>query len=191
MLFNFKVLEQLIGFSPEAFWHLSPAITQLIASTPSEVQQLTLCYEQQDHKSFEHSLHKLRGSYATLGAKALPELSRTIELAIQQRGQLPSAAEFAGYLECLEQSAAALELWVSQFKYSSDCSVPDVSQYIQYLENNDMQAYSLFQVQRAGWIAYLGLEDFALMEQDMMTLNFVAVAERLKQSLNRQVKESD
>lgn len=191
MLFNFKVLEQLIGFSPEAFWRLSPAITQLIASTQSEIQQLTLYYQQKDHKSFEHALHKLRGSYATLGAKALPELSRTIEQSLQQQGLLPSTAEFACYLECLEQSASALQLWLGQFKYSSDPSLPDVSQYIQYLENNDMQAYSLFQVQRAGWIAYLGPEAFVLMEQDMMMLNFAAVAERLKQSLDRQVKESD
>jgi HPt (histidine-containing phosphotransfer) domain-containing protein len=191
MLFNFKVLEQLIGFSREAFMQLSPAIAKLIESTPHEVQQLTLSYQQQNHKSFEHSLHKLRGSYATLGAKALPEISRTIEQVLQQEGRLPSANEFELYLECLQQTAAALELWVSQFKYNSDPSLPDVSLYIQYLENNDMQAYSLFQVQRAGWIAYLGPEDFVLMEQDMMMLNFTAVAERLKQSLNRQVKGLD
>ena len=184
MLFNFSVLEQLIGFSPDAYLHLSPAVAQLIASTPAEIQQLSLSYQRQDHKAIEHSLHKLRGSYATLGATALPELSRALEVVLQQ-GQLPSATEFARYLECLQQTSAALDLWLSQFNYSSDSSLPDVLQYIQYLENNDMQAYSLFQVQRAGWIAYLGPDDFVLMEQDIMTLNFIAVAERLKQRVSR------
>lgn len=184
MLFNFSVLEQLIGFSQDAFLHLSPAIAQLIASTPVETQQLTKAYQQQDSKALEHSLHKLRGSYATLGATALPELSRALEVVLQQ-GQMPSATEFARYLECLQQTSAALDLWLSQFNYSSDSSLPDVLQYIQYLENNDMQAYSLFQVQRSGWIAYLGPDDFVLMEQDIMALNFIAVAERLKQRVSR------
>lgn len=191
MLFNFSVLEQLIGFSPDAYLHLSPAVAQLIASTPVEMQQLSLSYQQKDHKAIEYSLHKLRGSYATLGATALPELSRPLELALQQQGQLPSATEFARYLECLEQTSAALDLWLSQFNYSSDSSLPDVLLYIQYLENNDMQAYSLFQAQRAGWIAYLGPDDFVLMEQDIMTLNFIAAAERLKQQLSKQGKGSD
>lgn len=191
MLFNFKVLEQLIGFSPEAFAHLSPAIAQLIASTQSEIQQLTLCYQRQDHKALEQLLHKLRGSYATLGALALPELSRILEQRLQQQGQLPATADFELYLECLNQTALALELWLSQFNVSSNSSLPDVPLFIQYLENNDMQAYSLFQLQRAGWIAYLGPEDFVLMEQDMLILNFVAVAARLKQSLNRHVKEAE
>ncbi|MBU0913824.1 MAG: Hpt domain-containing protein [Gammaproteobacteria bacterium] len=188
MLFNFNVLEQLIGFSQDAFLHLSPAVAQLIASTPAEIQQINLSYQQQNHKALEHSLHKLRGSYATLGATALPELSRQLELALQHQGQLPSAAEFARYLECLEQTSAALGLWLSQFNRSSDSSLPDVLTYIQYLENNDMQAYSLFQVQRAGWIAYLGPDDFMLMEQDIMALNFIVVAERLKQRLSGQGK---
>ncbi len=191
MLFNFSVLEQLIGFSKDAFLHLSPAVAQLIASTQSEMQQLSRSYQQQDHKALEHSLHKLRGSYATLGATALPELSRPMELALQLQGQLPAAAEFARYLECLQQTSAALDLWLSQFKHSSDSSLPDVLQYIQYLENNDMQAYSLFQVQRDGWIAYLGPDDFVLIEQDIMTLNFMAVAERLKQRVSMQGKGSD
>ncbi|WP_233010081.1 Hpt domain-containing protein [Rheinheimera faecalis] len=190
MLFNFSVLEQLIGFSQDAFVHLSPAIAQLIASTPGEIQQLTRSYQQQDSKAIEHSLHKLRGSYATLGATALPELSRPLEMQLQQ-GLLPCASAFTSYLECLEQTSAALNLWLSQFNYSSDSSLPDVLLYIQYLENNDMQAYSLFQVQRAGWIAYLGPEDFVLMEQDIMTLNFIAAAERLKQRLSTQGKGSD
>ncbi|OGO75241.1 MAG: hypothetical protein A2203_11615 [Chromatiales bacterium RIFOXYA1_FULL_46_5] len=189
MLFNFSVLEQLIGFSQDAFLHLSPAVAQLIASTPLEIQQLTLSYQQKDPKAVEHSLHKLRGSYATLGATALPELSRPLEMVLQQQGQLPKAAEFARYLECLEQTSAALDLWLSQFQHSSDSSLPDVLQYIQYLENNDMQAYSLFQLQRAGWITYLGPDDFVLMEQDIMALNFVAVAQRLKQSASKQAKE--
>jgi len=184
MLFNFSVLEQLIGFSKDAFLHLSPAIAQLIASTPVEMQQLTRLYQQQDSKALDHSLHKLRGSYATLGAMALPELSCALEGGLQQ-GQWPSATEFAGYLECLQQTSSALDLWLSQFNYSSDSALPDVLQYIQYLENNDMQAYSLFQVQRAGWIAYLGPDDFVLMEQDIMALNFLAVAERLKQGVNK------
>lgn len=191
MLFNFNVLEQLIDFSDDAFLHLSPAVAQLIASTPAEIQQLIRSYQQQDHKAIEHSLHKLRGSYATLGATSLPELSRPLELALQHQGQLPSVAEFARYLECLEQTSAALDLWLSQFSCSSDSSLPDVLTYIQYLENNDMQAYSLFQVQRAGWIAYLGPDDFVLMEQDIMTLNFTAVADRLKQRVSRQGKGSD
>ncbi len=184
MLFNFSVLEQLIGFSQDAFLHLSPAIAQLIASTPVEIQQLTKAYQQQDSKALEHSLHKLRGSYATLGATALPELSRALEVVLQQ-GQLPSATEFARYLECLQQTSAALDLWLSQFNYSSDSSLPDVLQYIQYLENSDMQAYSLFQQQRAGWINYLGADDFVLMEQDIMTLDFMAAAERLKRSMDK------
>lgn len=190
MLFNFSVLEQLIGFSQDAFVHLSPAIAQLIASTPAEIQQLTRSYQQQDSKAIEHSLHKLRGSYATLGATDLPELSRALELVLQQ-GQLPSATEFTRYLECLQQTSVALDLWLSQFNYSSDSALPDVQLYIQYLENNDMQAYSLFQVQRAGWIAYLGPEDFVLMEQDIMTLNFMAVADRLKQRVSKQGEGSD
>jgi HPt (histidine-containing phosphotransfer) domain-containing protein len=190
MLFNFSVLEQLIGFSQDAFLHLSPAVAQLIASTPAEIQQLSLSYQRQDHKAIEHSLHKLRGSYATLGAAALPELSRPLEIQLQQ-GLLPCASAFTSYLECLEQTSAALNLWLSQFKYSSDSSLPDVLLYIQYLENNDMQAYGLFQVQRAGWIAYLGPDDFVLMEQDIMTLNFIAAAERLKQRLSTQGKGSD
>ncbi|CAI3806708.1 Hpt domain-containing protein [Rheinheimera sp. MM224] len=184
MLFNFSVLEQLIGFSQDAFLHLSPAIAQLVASTPDEIKQLTQSYQQKNHKALEHSLHKLRGSYATLGATALPELSRSLELLLQQ-GQLPSATEIASYLECLQQTSAALDLWLSQFNYSSDSALPDVQLYIRYLENNDMQAYSLFQVQRAGWIAYLGPDDFVLMEQDVMTLNFIAVAERLKQRIGK------
>lgn len=48
MLFNFSVLEQLIGFSHDAFLHLSPAVAQLIASTPAEIQQLTLAYQQKN-----------------------------------------------------------------------------------------------------------------------------------------------
>lgn len=191
MLFNFSVLEQLIGFSPDAFLHLSPAVAQLITSTPVEMQQLTLSYQQQDHKAIEHILHKLRGSYATLGATALPELSRPLELVLQHQGQLPSAADFSRYLECLEQTSAALDLWLSQFKHNSDSSLPDVEQYIQYLENNDMQAYSLFQVQRAGWITYLGPDAFVLMEQDIMTLNFMSATERLKLGLSKQGKGSD
>ncbi|MBY0418990.1 MAG: Hpt domain-containing protein [Pararheinheimera sp.] len=184
MLFNFSVLEQLVGFSKDAFLHLSPAVAQLITSTQSEMQQLRLSYQQQNHKTLEHSLHKLRGSYATLGATALPELSLPLEFLLQQ-GQLPSVTEFAGYLECLQQSSAALDLWLSQFNYSSDSSLPDILQYIQYLENNDMQAYSLFQVQREGWITYLGPDDFVLMEQDIMALNFMAVAARLKQRVSK------
>lgn len=192
MLFNFSVLEQLIGFSQDAYLHLSPAVAQLITSTPVEIQLLTLAYQQRNHKVVEHSLHKLRGSYATLGAIALPELSRPLELALQQGGQLPSATEFGLYLECLQQTSAALDLWLSQFKYNSDDSLPDVLQYIQYLENNDMQAYSLFQQQRSGWIQYLGPDEFVLMEQDIMTLNFMAVAERLKHSLsNKERNPSD
>lgn len=191
MLFNFSVLEQLIGFSRDAFLHLSPAVVQLIAATPAEIQRLQLSYQQKDHKTLEHLLHKLRGSYATLGAMALPDLSRPLELALQQQGQLPSAAEFARYLECLQQTSVALDLWLSQFKHSSDSSLPDIPHYIQYLENNDMQAYSLFQEQRSGWIAYLGPEDFMLMEQDVMTLNFMAAAQRLKAGLTKPEQDSD
>ncbi len=191
MLFNFSVLEQLIGFSRDAFLHLSPAVIQLIADTPAEMQRLQLSFQQKDHKALEHALHKLRGSYATLGAMALPDLSRPLELALQQRGQLPSAAEFASYLECLQQTSAALDLWLSQFKHSSDSSLPDIPHYIQYLENNDMQAYSLFQEQRSGWIAYLGPEDFMLMEQDIMTLNFMAAAQRLKAGLNQPKQDTE
>ena len=182
MLFNFSVLEQLIGFSQDAFLRLSPAVAQLTGSTEHEVNQLRLSYQQQDQKNLEYSLHKLRGSYATLGATALPELSKSLEFILQQ-GQWPSATEFKDYLECLEQSSAALDLWLSQFNYSPDSSLPDVLQFIQYLENNDMQAYSLFQVQRSGWIIYLGPDDFVLMEQDIMTLNFAAAAERLNRVL--------
>lgn len=185
MLFNFSVLEQLIGFSKEAFLHLSPAVAQLIASTPAEIQKLNVSYLQKDHKAVEYLLHKLRGSYATLGAIALPELSRPLEAALHQRAELPSAADFALYLDCLEQSCAALDLWLTQFSYQSDPNITDIQQYIQYLENSDMQAYSLFQQQRAGWIAYLGEEDFVLMEQDIMTLNFMAAAQRLKHKMHQ------
>jgi HPt (histidine-containing phosphotransfer) domain-containing protein len=185
MLFNFSVLEQLIGFSRDAFLHLSPAVAQLIASTPTEIQKLNLSYLQRDHKAVEYSLHKLRGSYATLGAIALPELSRPLEAALHQRAELPSASDFALYLDCLEQSCAALDLWLTQFNYHSDHNLPDVQQFIQYLEHSDMQAYSLFQQQRAGWIAYLGEDDFVLMEQDIMTLDFTAAAKRLKCSMEQ------
>ncbi|WP_233080155.1 Hpt domain-containing protein [Rheinheimera soli] len=184
MLFNFSVLEQLMGFSKDAFLHLSPAVTQLIASTPVEIQQLTQAYQQQNHKAVEHTLHKLRGSYATLGAIDLPELSRPLEQALHQSGQLPSATDFALYLDCLEQTSVALKLWISQFEQSTDSSLPDVQLYIQYLENCDMQAYSLFQQQRAGWIRYLGPDEFVLMEQDMMALDFTAVAKRLTHKVN-------
>lgn len=189
MLFNFDVLEQLIGFSHEAFQHLSPAVAQLIASTPAEIKQLTQSYQQHDHRAVEHSLHKLRGSYATLGATALPELSRPLEQALHQHAQLPSAAEFTAYLDCLEQTSAALELWLSQFEESSDSSLPDVFSFIHYLENSDMQAYSLFQQQRAGWIAYLGPDEFVQIEQQIMTLNFAAVAERLKRTAKNKEPE--
>lgn len=180
-----------MGFSQDAYLHLSPAVSQLIASTPAEIRQLTQSYQQHDRKAVEHSLHKLRGSYATLGAIALPELSRPLEQALHQQGQLPSATEFALYLECLQQTCAALDLWLSQFTHSSDGNLPDVLQYIQYLENNDMQAYSLFQQQRAGWIAYLGPDDFVVMEQDIMTLNFMAAAERLKQGVGEPTKDPE
>ncbi len=185
MLFNFSVLEQLVGFSQEAFQHLSPAINQLLRSTSSEMQQLKQHYQNKDPKAVEYALHKLRGSYATLGATALPELSRPMEQALLQSGQLPTAAEFALYLDCLEQTCAALELWLTQFEHSSGSGLPDVLEYIQYLENSDMQAYSLFQQQRAGWIHYLGADDFVLMEQDIMTLDFMAAAERLKRSMDK------
>ncbi|MBU1621676.1 MAG: Hpt domain-containing protein [Gammaproteobacteria bacterium] len=184
MLFNFSVLEQLIGFSEDAFLHLSPAVAQLIASTPAEMQQLILAYQQKNKKAVEHIMHKLRGSYATLGAIDLPELSRPLEQVLHQQRQLPSAADFALYMDCLEQSCAALKLWMSQFEQTTDSSLPDVQLYIQYLEHSDMQAYSLFQQQRAGWIHYLGPDDFVLMEQDMMTLDFVAAAQRLKHKIN-------
>lgn len=183
MLFNFSVLEQLIGFSDDAFLHLSPAVAQLIASTPVEIQKLTQSYQQKDQKAVEHSLHRLRGSYATLGAVALPALSGPLEQALHHRGELPSPAEFALYLDCLQQTSAALDLWLNQFQQSSDSSLPDVLVFIGLLENNDMQAYSLFQQQRAGWIKYLGSDDFVLMEQDMMALNFTAVAECLKRKV--------
>jgi HPt (histidine-containing phosphotransfer) domain-containing protein len=179
-LFNFSVLEQLIGFSQDAFQHLSPAMTQLIRSTSVELQKLKQSYQNNDAKAIEYFMHKLRGSYATLGATTLPELSRPMEQALHQSGQLPGAEAFAEYLECVEQTCAALELWLTQFEHHSDTTTPDVLQYIQYLENSDMQAYSLFQQQRSGWIAYLGAEDFVLMEQEIMTLNFVAATERLK-----------
>lgn len=143
MLFNFSVLEQLIGFSRDAYLRLSPAVVQLVASSQLDMQQLKLFYQQQDHQALECFLHKLRGSYATLGATTLPELSQALEMTLLQR-KLPEATEFARYLECLQQSATALNLWLSQFNYSSDSSLPDVLQYIQYLESNDMQAYSLF-----------------------------------------------
>lgn len=185
MLFNFSVLEQLIGFSQDAFQHLSPAMTQLIRSTSAEMQQLKQHYQNNDPKAVEYLLHKLRGSYATLGATALPELSRPLEQALHQSGQMPTAAEFALYLDCLEQTCAALELWLTQFEHSSETGLPDVAQYIQYLENSDMQAYSLFQQQRAGWIAYLGADEFVLLEQDIMTLDFSAAAERLKRCMNQ------
>lgn len=184
MLFNFSVLEQLIGFSQDAFLHLSPAVAQLIASTPAEIEQLTQAYQQKNSQVVEYTLHKLRGSYATLGAIDLPELSRPLELALQQSGQLPSAADFAFYLDCLEQTSVALKLWLGQFEQNSDSSLPDIQQYIQYLENSDMQAYSLFQQQRAGWISYLGPDEFVLMEQDIMALDFVAAAQRLKHKIN-------
>lgn len=184
-MFNFSVLEQLIGFSQDAFQHLSPAMTQLVRSTSVELQKLKQFYQNNDPKAIEHSMHKLRGSYATLGAIALPELSRPLEQALHQSGQLPTVAEFTLYLECLEQTSAALELWLTQFEHNSDHELPDLLQYIQYLENSDMQAYSLFQQQRSGWISYLGADDFVLMEQDIMTLNFMAAAERLKRSMNQ------
>jgi HPt (histidine-containing phosphotransfer) domain-containing protein len=184
MLFNFSVLEQLIGFSHDAFLHLSPAVAQLIASTPAEIQQLTQAYKQKNKKAVEHALHKLRGSYATLGAIDLAELSRPLELALHQHNQLPSATDFAAYLDCLEQTSVALKLWLGQFEQNSDSSLPDVQLYIQYLEHNDMQAYSLFQQQRAGWISYLGPDEFVLMEQDIMALDFVAAAQRLKHKIN-------
>jgi len=185
MLFNFSVLEQLIGFSQDAFQHLSPAMTQLIRLTSSEIQQLKQHYQNNDPKAVEYLLHKLRGSYATLGATALPELSRPLEHALHQSGQMPTAEEFALYLVCLEQTSAALELWLHQFEYNSEAGLPEVFQYIQYLENSDMQAYSLFQQQRAGWITYLGADEFVLLEQDIMTLDFRAAAERLKRFVDK------
>ncbi len=54
-----------------------------------------------------------------------------------------------------------------------------------------MQAYSLFQQQRSGWINYLGADDFVLMEQDIMTLNFMAAAERLKAGLNKPEQDAE
>lgn len=184
MLFNFRVLEQLIGLSQEAFLHVSPALTQLIASTPAEAQHLIQAYEQKDHKAVERSLHKLRGSYGTLGALELPELSSVLELALQQHSQLPSTADFALYLDCLERTAAALDLWLGQFNYKSAASGVDVAQFIHYLDSSDMQAYSLFQQQKTGWQIYLGAEEFAVLEQRMMELNFGAAAEHLKRLMS-------
>jgi len=192
MLFNVRVLEQLAGFSQEAFLQLSPVIAQLLSDAPKQIKQFELYYQQQNLKALEQLLHKLRGSYATLGAMKLPELSIQLEQLLHQQAQLPSRELFQNYLNCLEQTTAVLAEWLSQVDDSSAKELPDVLRFIHFLESNDMQAYSLFQQHKAAWQFYLG-EDFVQMEQDMMSLNFAAVAERLKaktQSLMIQENEN-
>lgn len=183
MLFNFRVLEQLIGFSQEAFLQLSPVIAQLLSAAPEQIKLLELHYQQQNVKALEQLLHKLRGSYATLGATELPTLSMQLELVLHQHTQLPSPELFQNYVHCLQQTTAVLAEWLHQFDSISGEELPDLVPFIRYLETNDMQAYSLFQQQKSGWQRYLGAEDFAWVEQQIMALNFGAVAERLKATM--------
>lgn len=162
---------------------LLQGLQQLIANTDNNTSLLICALQQQDFTAAKTLLHHIRGSFATLGADALAQHAKELELACTS--ECFAVTEPERFIKVYHQTVAELKAFTLNYSANDHGSniTTDTEQILQlqgYLSTQNMDALVLTQQLQLPLSVLMGPESAAKFTHQVAILDFTA-AEKLLQ----------
>jgi HPt (histidine-containing phosphotransfer) domain-containing protein len=114
-IFDASVLEQLQLKLPGSQETLAQKTVHMyLKTTPKLLQDMSNAVEMQDQNHLRLTAHTLKSSSAIVGAVALSELAKQLELALREQKILDAKAAMERMLDCFERTRKTLEQHLGQ-----------------------------------------------------------------------------
>ena len=143
-LINRNRLDSLLMLSNKRLPQLLTMVKNLIDSTPDNISQIQHYIATSDHQSCQQLLHKLRGSYATLGADELVKHSLQLEHQLDS-AQIVTQQSWQQFFSVYRQSCVELHAIISEHSLpvTESGSELDLCHLHTLLKTQDMTACTL------------------------------------------------
>ncbi|MGI5308302.1 Hpt domain-containing protein [Rheinheimera sp. WS51] len=178
---NTTTLKNLMLLSHKNQAPLLSLLQNMVDNCPANITELQQNFQTSNFTLAKQALHKIRGSFATIGADAFASSCSAIEQELE-RESLPSAAEQTALFTLYQDSCQALQAFIQQHNNTNTTpeTIVDLTQLLQFLEQHNMAATALANKGSAQLKQLLPAQDsqnfFTLLAQ----LDYAAAAELLR-----------
>lgn len=177
-------LNSLLMISNKRLPQLLTMLQKLIDTTPDNIAQLQQYIDIADHQSCQQLLHKLRGSYATLGADELVKHSLQLEHQIAS-AELITQTSWQELFTVYQQSGVELQAIINEqsVPINESNSELDLCNLQSLLKNQDMTACTLVAKNRRQLNQLLSQIDADKFFHQVALLDFAKAASLLQKYL--------
>ncbi|PXX35290.1 response regulator [Undibacterium pigrum] len=174
--------------NPNLIKTLAGVIQNMINHATQDFQQAIAHWQQGDAQQAARTLHTLRGSIGTLGAKDFAQAALTLENAISQQDQARIPALLANAEQQLQLTITSVQAWLHAHDASTAASAIPASQlqpeqlqeFKTLLQTQNMKASALYQELQASLQQHWPLQRQQAMQQAMLSLDFAAALDVLE-----------
>lgn len=186
--FNPKSLSQLISVAPSRANSVYILVEDFIKRWPNRVR---VAHDMAKTGSLEHAireLHTLRGSCGAVGGERLGQITLTVERALAENGSNNLDSLFNEIHQELSTLTVEAESWLSHQKgwshLENEVDLPPEfeDRLLKLFNDNDMEAYDLFQRTRDIFEKRLSDKNMTDLDEAVSNLNFRKAVEILNDS---------
>ncbi|CAM3794128.1 Hpt domain-containing protein [Rheinheimera salexigens] len=182
-LLNTATLKKLLLLSNKNQAPLLHLLQTMVDNCSPTITALQQAFSSNDAVTAQHLLHKVRGSFATIGAEQFAQQCAELEQQLQIH-TLPSQAEQNLTFNLYQDSCTELQLFIQQQAAAKD-SVADIDLHhlLHLLEQQNMAATALASTGTAQLKLLLPAKEVANFFQQLAILNYSAAATLLRTHL--------
>ncbi len=183
-ILNHTYLNKLIVMAGAKKQLLLQSLLRLVNNAESEIAQLSLAIQQKNYADAKAILHRLRGSFATVGAIQLPELALTLEQNCEEHTL--GITDFSVFFAAYRQTAAEFSSVIAQHSEenavaSAALDMAQLTTLLQYLQSQNLLALDLTAQLEIQLCQLIGTEQTQQLCQLVTALHFQEAATLLRQ----------
>ncbi|HSG53205.1 MAG TPA: Hpt domain-containing protein [Rheinheimera sp.] len=186
---NKTKLDTVLQMSKQHQVQLINMVQTMLDAAEDNITLLQQQLSQQQYSEMQQLLHKVRGSFATLGAEQLAIECKQLEHQLESTKQA-SSDNLQAVVSVYRQTCQAIQAVLNGYQQTSeqDSTALDITQLHSLLLQQDMQACDLAQNSLQALTALLGANAAADFSQLVATLEFAKAAQLLQPYLPANTK---